>query len=101
MRALAFEFGLEPTLQHVNELEVDLMVMALAELLGKWRDHADHLRGRKALGRSGDAEGAIGRIWPQPISLEVGLVQVTDGETLLPARFDVVHDELLFIGRFL
>src|SRR2546425_7681349 len=37
------EFALEPALEHIHELEFDVVMVALAQLLSERRNHADHM----------------------------------------------------------
>src|SRR5882672_5774712 len=94
VHALAFEFILEPTLQYVNELELHFVMMALAELRRERCTHPYHVGGGKPVGCRRDSQVAIERIRTQAFSLEVGLVQVADGEALLSWLLDFSHAAL-------
>src|SRR5262249_41093373 len=81
----ALVLALDPALEHVDHLEVDVMVVALGHFcrIARW-NHPDHVRLREAVGGGRDAEVAIFRVAPQSL-LEIGLVEMR-GDEGLPAR---------------
>src|SRR5262249_59869670 len=65
-RALAVEFALVPALEHVDHLEVDVVIVPLGNLLAAGRrDEADDMRLHHAAGGGADAEGAVFRVRTQ------------------------------------
>ena len=56
----AFEIGLKPPCEAVDELELKIVVMPHAEFGTEGRDHSDHVRICKTICRSRDSEIAIG-----------------------------------------
>src|SRR5216684_916197 len=83
--ALPLELVLHPALEQIDHLELHIMVVALAHLVGAWRDHADDLRQNHPVGRLGNSEIAVSRVAPQPVMLELAGVEMADGE-FLPRR---------------
>ena len=82
-RAVAVEIGLEPAPEHIDHLEVDVVIVRNRNLAAVERPgHADDMGAHLAAGRLGDAEIAIGRIGPQT-RIEVAVIVVTDGNLLL------------------
>ena len=57
---MPLKIGLEPSLEDVHQLEFDVVMVSLAEFLVERRNHADHMRSRKPVGRCGNAEISIG-----------------------------------------
>src|SRR6266436_1402281 len=84
--AFALELGFDPALEHVDHLEIDVVIVALGHLFGAERRYEpDHMGLHHAAGGVADAKIAVFRIRPQA-HLEVLLVVMADGEPLLPSR---------------
>src|ERR1700738_2466000 len=81
-RALAVELGLDPALEHIDHLEIDVVVMALGNLFRTaWWDETDYVRAHHCVGGVGNAEVAVFRIAPQP-ALEIFFPMMADRELL-------------------
>src|SRR5260221_13253333 len=68
---LPLELVLHPALEHIGHLELHIMVVALAYLVGTWRDHANDMRQNHPVGRLGNSEIAVSRVAPPPVMLEL------------------------------
>src|SRR5262249_22826436 len=82
-RALSLEIGLYPALQHVDHLEVDLVIVTLRNLLAaKRRQEPYHMSLHQAVRRRVQPEIAVLRVGAQPIALEILFPLMTDREPL-------------------
>src|SRR5262249_53500277 len=89
-RALAVELGLDPAFEHVDHLEIDVVIVALRDLFrAAGRNEADHVSPHHSVGGLGDAEIAVFRVAPQS-AFEVFFPMMADHEALprlgLPSR---------------
>ena len=57
--AMRLKIGLEPSLEDVHPLEFDVVMVSLAEFFVERRNHADHMRSRKPVGRGRNTEISI------------------------------------------
>ena len=59
MNAVALELVLEPAFEDIDQLEFDVVMVALTQLLSERRHHADYVSGRQSAGRGRNAEISI------------------------------------------
>src|SRR5438477_1839767 len=86
VHALPLELVLDPAVQHVDELQLDVVVVPLRNHLGiARRHHADHVRLHHAAGRLRECQVAVLGIASQP-GVEVLLALVLRQEALLRLR---------------
>jgi hypothetical protein len=86
--ALALVPELDPALEHIDELEVEPVQMPSRAVLAG-QGGTDDVRADPAAGRRFDAEIPIDEVGPQPVALEIGLVQPTHAELVdLPRTLD-------------
>src|SRR5579885_1383240 len=105
VHALALELALEPALEHVHHLEIDVVIMRDIDFAGGERlGHADDMRLHHAVCRRCDSKIAISGISPQAW-VEIFVAMVADGEFLRPPS-DAARDRnalrrlFLFAVRF-
>src|SRR5262249_31497200 len=85
-RPLAVELGLDPAFEHVDHLEIDVVVVALRHLFrpAGWNE-ADDMGPHHSIGRLGNAEVAVCRVAAQS-ALEILLAMMADEEALRRPR---------------
>src|SRR5277367_6732815 len=86
MDAFAFEFSLVPTLEHIDHLKVDFMIVRRRRLFWLERgNEANHMRLHHAVGGRCDTQIAVFRVVAKPFR-KIGLAMMTDCEFLFRSR---------------
>jgi len=97
--ALSLELAAEPALQHVDHLEVDIVVMRDRDFVRtEGLGHSNDVRLNHSVGRLGDAKVTVGRICSQAV-VEILIAVMACGEPLWLARLGArsgLGDDLLF-----
>jgi hypothetical protein len=84
--ALAVKLGLDPAFEHVDHLEIDVVIVALRHLFRPAGRHkADHVRAHHAVGGFDDAEVAVFGVAAQSL-LKIVLAVMADNEALRRPR---------------
>src|SRR5207249_502884 len=60
--AMSLEFALEPTFEDIHELELNVVMVPVAQRLSERCDHPDHMRSRQSASRRRNAEISVCRI---------------------------------------
>jgi hypothetical protein len=89
--AMPLKLALEPALEDIHELKLNVVMMPLAQLPSEGCDHADHMRGRQSTGRRRDAEIPVCRVAGKSSGFKIGLIQVADGKFLALVESGIIH----------
>src|SRR5207247_8508155 len=85
-RALALELGLDPPFEHVDHLEIDVVIVALRYFFRPARrEEPDHVRPHHAVSGFDDAEIAVFGVAAQS-ALEIFFPVLADNDALRPPR---------------
>src|SRR5262249_41324489 len=89
MRAFAFELALDPPLEHIDHLEIDVVIMPLGDFFrAERRNKTDDVRLHHAIGCRRDTEVAVLGVRAQAL-VEIFLAMMAEGETLRLSRLHV------------
>src|SRR5262245_37674956 len=89
-RALSFELRFDPALEHIDHLQIDLVIVALGDFLRPaWRHEAYDMGLHHTVGGPAKPEITISRVIAEAVSLEVLFPMMAHCKFLRRPRFEL------------